>query len=179
MRYDGTHVVRLGMASMSVKASGIDAAQKKAQLLEKKIRGPALRGAMRAMLRVYRKGLIARLPTKRSGKLRRSIRLSARFTAAHRITGKLSVGGRRSPAFYAYFLDKGTGVFGIKHRTFNVEPRRKQAIFWPGAAHPFARATVKGIRPRRFMELTARAEAAPAAREFDREFHRLIGKPFA
>ena len=78
----------------------------------------------------------------RTGRLRDSIHAY--------ISGRLA-GGIGYGVPYASFLHHGTGIYGPKGRMIVIEPRKKKALFWPGAAHPVRRVMQKGIRPRDFI----------------------------
>lgn len=50
-------------------------------------------------------------------------------------------------AFYAPFVEKGTGLFGPKKQ--RIFPKSGQALFWPGAAHPVK--SIKGMKAQPYL----------------------------
>lgn len=54
-------------------------------------------------------------------------------------------------ATYASYLHEGTGIYGPRGRMIVILPRRKRALWWPGAKHPVGRVVQSGIRPRDFV----------------------------
>jgi HK97 gp10 family phage protein len=50
-------------------------------------------------------------------------------------------------AFYAPYVEKGTGLYGPKKQ--KIYPKNGQALFWPGAAHPVK--SIKGQKPQPFL----------------------------
>lgn len=177
MSVDGDYIIPVGASEYKIKLSGIDKLSKDARSLEESVRGRALRGAMRAAMNVFRTGLIQRLPSSRTGNLRRSIRMKIKFLAEDRIYGRLSVGAGNT-AFYAYFLEAGTGVYGPRGKAYEIKPKLKKALKWGGAKHPFERTRMQGIRPRFYTAITARNEMLNAEHAFEEEFYRQIGQPF-
>lgn len=59
---------------------------------------------------------------------------------------------------YAIFVHEGTGIFGPKQAPFTVQPKKKKALFWTGAPHPFKKVTIKGMRARPFLKQAAEEE---------------------
>ncbi len=49
-----------------------------------------------------------------------------------------------------------------------IRPKKKKALFWPGAAHPVSVVRQKGIRPRDFVRRAIRG--ARLAEAFDARF---------
>ena len=151
----------------------VDIAQKEAALLSQVAGKTALRGGMRALLKVLRAGLLQKLPRRRSGKLRRAIRTKIRIQAARSLLeGRITLGTRE--AWYAKILERGTGVYGKKGSPFDVRPKAKKAIMIPGMAHPVARAKVKGIRPMRMVQRTEQQDMGAARRAFRDAFDQEV-----
>lgn len=97
--------------------------------------------------------------------------------SAPRRTGRLAASislGRSGPlgaelvysAPYASYLYEGTGLYGPSGRRIVILPRRKRALWWPGAAHPVRRVVQRGIRPRDFVS----AATASLAEDFIKGF---------
>jgi len=59
---------------------------------------------------------------------------------------------------YALFVHEGTGIFGPLQKPFTVEPKKKKALFWTGAPHPFKKVTIKGMKARPFLKQAAEEE---------------------
>jgi len=57
----------------------------------------------------------------------------------------------RAGAPHASFLHTGTGIHGPAHRPYIIRPRRKRALWWPGAPHPMGVVAHPGIRPRDYL----------------------------
>ncbi len=53
----------------------------------------------------------------------------------------------KATARYAIFVHEGTGIYGPVG--LPIFPKTKQALFWPGAAHPVK--MVRGMKPRPFL----------------------------
>ena len=160
----------------------VDVAQREAAMMSQIGGKVALRNAMRALLRVMRRGLVQRLP-RRSGKLRRSVRTKVKVNAANStVTGRLSYGA--GGAFYAHMLERGTGQYGPLNRPpYTIRPRRKKALWILGAGikHPVASVKIKGIKPRRYLEHTAQQNMNAARQAFNdafRESYRGVTKVF-
>lgn len=49
---------------------------------------------------------------------------------------------------YALFVHEGTGLYGPKKE--RIRPKKKKALYWPGADHPVA--SVAGQRPNPWLE---------------------------
>jgi hypothetical protein len=87
------------------------------------------------------------------------------------VDGIISVGGRgKNAAFYAAFLERGTGVFGPKGRSYIIKAKNRKALGIPGIG-PRATATVQGIRPRLFVKQAQNRAMAQALRAFEDEFN--------
>lgn len=59
---------------------------------------------------------------------------------------------------YAIYVHEGTGIFGPKQRPYVVEAKNKKALYWRGAAHPFKKVTIRGMRARPFLKQAAEEE---------------------
>lgn len=102
------------------------------------------------------------------GSLRRSItfRILGPF---HAIVGVL-----RGPASrYAGVQESGSGLHGPHRRAYPIEPRRRRALWWPGAAHPVRRVRAHpGVRGRHYL---SRAVAEVFFPRFARAARRALG----
>ncbi len=96
----------------------------------------------------------------RSGALRDSVSASQDGP----LLGKVAYG-----APHAIFLHKGTGIYGPTGKMITIRPKKKKALFWPGASHPVRVVRQKGIRPRGFVQRAIRE--AGLARVFDKAFN--------
>ncbi len=83
----------------------------------------------------------------RTGILRDSVSLSS---------GTAFSGSVLYGAPYASFLHEGTGIYGPRGKIIVIRPKKKKALFWPGAAHPVGVVRQKGIRPRDFVQRAIR-----------------------
>ncbi len=54
----------------------------------------------------------------------------------------------RYTARYAAFVERGTGLFGPYKK--RIYPTEKQALFWPGAAHPVK--SIAGQKPQPYLK---------------------------
>lgn len=56
---------------------------------------------------------------------------------------------------YGRYLEEGTGIHGPHKQTFAIRPKDKEALFWPGAAHP-VKAVLHhpGMKPRAILRPT-------------------------
>lgn len=52
---------------------------------------------------------------------------------------------------YAAAVEYGTGLFGPEKRAIEIRPKKKKALFWPGAKHPVKKVVIKGMRARPFL----------------------------
>ena len=104
----------------------------------------------------------------RTGALRDSVSASD-ATAEGGLSAKVTYG-----APYASFLHEGTGIYGPRGKPIIIRPKKKKALFWPGAAHPVSVVRQKGIRPQGFV-LKAIREAR-LARAFDDAFTGYAGR---
>jgi len=77
-----------------------------------------------------------------TGDLRKSLHVQA-------LSGESASVG--SNLIYAKWVHEGTGLFG-PHKQY-IYPTKKQALFWPGAAHPVKR--VAGQKPNPFLTRAA------------------------
>ncbi|KZX17468.1 HK97 gp10 family phage protein [Methanobrevibacter filiformis] len=50
-----------------------------------------------------------------------------------------------SSVHYMKYLDKGTGIYGPKHRPITI--KGNPWLYWKGAKYPVKQVTVKGIKP--------------------------------
>jgi hypothetical protein len=85
---------------------------------------------------------------RKTGRLRQGIRA---ILAGGRLGGALV-----SLAPYSSYLHFGTGVYGPRKRPYTVVPRKKKALYWPGARHPVKRVFIRGIEPRDFLREAVR-----------------------
>lgn len=110
--------------------------------LPDKIQMNVLRGAMRAGAKVFAQAAVAAAP-RRSGRLKRSIRYSARFDRKRGMPVGSSSAGRggkgrplNASAFYARLVERGTAP----HMIWPRSPNTLLAIGRPYAKHPGTRA---------------------------------------
>ncbi|MCB0261358.1 MAG: HK97 gp10 family phage protein, partial [Calditrichaeota bacterium] len=87
--------------------------------------------------------------------------LSRQIFTQHRGSGFDTEAIVKSPARYSIFVHEGTGIYGPFGAP--IIPKNKQALYWPGAAHPVK--SVKGMRPRPFLK-EAFDEKGPLLRKF-------------
>lgn len=99
----------------------------------------------------------------RTGRLREAI--SAFVTG--RLTGALV-----SRAPYSSFLHEGTGIYGAHGERIVIEPRVKQALWWPGARNPVKKVETRGVRPMPFLRQAISDTLIRAA--FDEGFEREV-----
>jgi hypothetical protein len=103
---------------------------------------------------------------RRKGKLRHGISSS--------VTGRLR-GVLVSRAPYSSFLHEGTGLYGPRKRHIVIQPRKRSALWWPGARHPVDIVFIRGIRPRNFLRRPFGRKVLEAA--FDRGFREALRAP--
>lgn len=129
-----------------------------------RFRRNAMRGGMRAGLKVLVQGARKRVPVK-SGALKKTIRSSSQsFNEGALIIGRVSVGGavragklKGKATWYAHIIERGAKAHVIK-------PRRSEALAFGGrfvreVKHP-------GIRGRFFMAQTASQDGPKAERAY-------------
>jgi hypothetical protein len=97
----------------------------------------------------------------------RTGRLSEAISAF--VTGRLT-GALVSKAPYSSFLHEGTGIYGTHGERIVIEPRVKQALWWPGARYPVKKVEIKGVRPMPFLRQAISDALIRAA--FDEGFER-------
>lgn len=97
----------------------------------------------------------------RTGRLREAIRAF--------VTGRLT-GALVSNAPYSSYILEGTGIYGARGERIVIEPRVKEALWWPGARYPVRRVEGKGVRPIPFLRLALEDALIRAA--FDKGFER-------
>ena len=78
---------------------------------------------------------------------------------ANAITSSVDDDGEEARVFvsdaapYGIFVHEGTGLFGPKKQ--RIRPKKAQALFWPGAAHPVR--SIAGMQGRPFLHDAAKA----------------------
>lgn len=65
---------------------------------------------------------------------------------------------------YAIYVHEGTGIYGPKQAPYTIVPVNKKALFWPGAAHPVKKVTIRGMKARPFLK-EAFEEEVPKLRD--------------
>ena len=118
-----------------------------------------MRDGFRAMAEALAESAKKTAPV-RTGKLRDSVSLSSEAA----LSGSVLYG-----APYASFLHEGTGLYGPRGKIIVIRPKKKKALFWPGASHPVGVVRQKGIRPRDFVRRALRE--ARLAEAFDGAFN--------
>ncbi len=76
-------------------------------------------------------------------------------------SGLHTVGIVKYTAPYSVFVERGTGLYGPRKK--RIYPTTKQALFWPGAAHPVK--SIAGQKPQPFLK-PAFDEEAPKLAEY-------------
>ena len=69
---------------------------------------------------------------------------------------------------YGIYVHEGTGLFGPKKQ--RVRPKKAQALFWPGAAHPVR--SIAGMKGRPFLHDAAKA--TDVSEEFTKGLDRYL-----
>ncbi len=176
MNVNGTYTVPGQDATYTVKVSGFDEAIDEVQKMSEAAAKDALVAGLRAALRVYRDGVLMTMPTRRSGRLRRSLRTSVKVNlGAKEVRGRVSVGMRKTKkdsAFYAYFIERGTGIYGPKGKPYVVRARPGSALKTPSG--PRASVTITGIRPRQFVKEAQVRRTDAALEAFESAFERRL-----
>lgn len=142
-------------ADFSVKLEGFDTLKARTEALPQKLQRNILRGGMRAAVGVIRKLAREFVPV-RTGKLRRSIRASARSFRDGRLVGTVTSGGKG--AWQANIIEVGA-------KPHKIRARRGKALsigrggYVKQVDHP-------GHRAYRYMERAATQGEKPAADAF-------------
>ncbi|MED1851835.1 hypothetical protein P4V33_09235 [Brevibacillus borstelensis] len=55
---------------------------------------------------------------------------------------------------YGEYLEEGTGLHGPKGEKFEIRPKNKKALFFPGAPHPVKKVMHPGMKPRAVIRPT-------------------------
>lgn len=138
-------------AQFRITVEGFEELQQRVSSLPEKLRGPIMRGAMRAALVELRKLARRYVLPKRTGALYRSIRVSARSFRDGALIGKVTAGG--PGAQHANLIERGTKPHRIvakRARALTIgDGRMVRSVRHPGHAgrHFMARAAAEGARP--------------------------------
>ena len=110
----------------------------------------------------------------------RSVRRAPRDTGnliqqiTSHVKGTTGVVGVTRGAPYAIYVHEGTGSYGPKGQPYEIQPRQKKALHWPGAPHPVKKVKHPGIRPRPFLKEALEETGVREAfvREIIKELHK-------
>jgi hypothetical protein len=132
--------------------------------------GPTLRAEVRAGIVRALEGIAEAMRREaRSRAPRKTGRLQGSIDAMAEVERGLVT--LRAGAPHASFLHTGTGIHGPAHRPYTIRPRRKRALWWPGAPHPMGAVAHPGVRPRDYLL------AASAPEFIIRAFHAAFDTP--
>lgn len=178
MTYDNRFTVGGAGATLVVGVTGIDNAVRKLDGLQTEMRARIMTASMRESLKVYRAGLVARIASlTKTGQLKRSIRRRVRKVRGDGkvIEGRLSIGNKVGGrwAFYATWLESGSGLYGKRHRSYEIKAKKGKALLLAGG-RMLTRVEHPGIKPRRFMQITSRVETPRATDAFARNIDRDV-----
>jgi hypothetical protein len=130
--------------------------------------GEALRAEVQGGIEAGFSGVLHRVEEKakalapgRTGRLREAIRAF--------LTGRLK-GLLVSAAPYSSFLLEGTGIYGAHGEKIVIEPRTREALWWPGAEYPVRKVVIRGVMPMPFLMQAISESIIRAA--FDEGFDR-------
>jgi len=101
-------------------------------------------------------------PRGKTGNLRRNIKAHAQGLEG-------SVGPNLDITPYAYYVHEGTGPYEIR-------PKTKKALYWPGAKHPVRLVKHPGIKANPYVERTFKRIKQPVENVFNKQISNIIRK---
>ena len=142
---------------LNIKLQGFDVLKQRLSALPERLRRNIMRGGMRAAVAVIRGVARNLVPVGRTGRLRRSIRVSTRAFRDGRIEGKVTAGGKL--AYYANIVEGGAKPHEIRVSGAAKALNLGNRVLVKKVQHP-------GFQGRRFMERTANQSEAAASNAF-------------
>jgi HK97 gp10 family phage protein len=151
------------MVETKFKVEGLNALHELLREFPQRLQNNIVRNSVRAAAREYANEAKARVPIGDTGKLKKSIRISARIDKVKLlITAKVNAGGRKKDdPYYAYWVEYGTLPHSITAGSYN---RHRQNVLLIKGRFVGKPVIHPGAKPKSFMR-SAADSATPRALE--------------